>query len=104
MLWPPNRRLVRVADVSAADAVSGLGDLSVTASSNARDDTGDVVIDGGTVFLRAERRRRGRARVYEIAATARDVAGNATTATATCRVPRARHRGGRRGFLPGSHS
>ena len=27
VLWPPDGRLVRVADVSAADAVSGLGDL-----------------------------------------------------------------------------
>ena len=84
--------------VSAADAVSGLGGLSVTASSNARDDTRDVVIDGGTVFLRAERRRHGRGRVYEIVATAHDVAGNATTATATCKVPRSRHRGAGRGI------
>ncbi len=100
VLWPPNGRLVRVAGVSAADAVSGLGALSVTASSNARRDTRDVVIKGGTVFLRAERRRHGRGRVYEIVATAHDVAGNDTTATATCKVPRSRHRGARRGLRP----
>ena len=92
VLGPPDNRLVQVADVSAVDALSGLGDLSVTASSNARDDTRDVVIEGGTVLLRAERRRRGRGRVYEIVATAHDVAGNATTATATCKVPRSRAR------------
>ena len=101
VLWPPNGRLVRVAGVSAADAVSGLGALSVTASSNARRDTRDVVIKGGTVFLRAERRRHGRGRVYEIVATAHDVAGNATTATATCTVPRSRHRGAGRGIAAG---
>ena len=86
-LWPPNRRLVRVAEISASDALSGVGNLTVEAESDARNDEGDVVIAGGTVYLRAERRRRGRERVYEIRATARDVAGNATTGTAPCVVP-----------------
>jgi len=86
-LWPPNGRLVRVADVTVHDELSGPGELALSASSDARDDEGDVVIDGGTVYLRAEKRRRGRTRTYVISATASDVAGNATTATATCTVP-----------------
>ena len=95
-LWPPNGRLVRVADVSASDARSGLADLSISATSNARSDKGDVVVTGGSVYLRAEKRRRGRARVYEIRAKASDAAGNVATAEARCVVPRSRgrhHRG-----------
>jgi hypothetical protein len=96
-LWPPDGRLVRVAGVSASDAGSGLADLSVAATSNARSDAGDIVIAGGIVHLRAEKRRRGRARVYAIRATASDVAGNVATAEAACVVPhsRGRHPGGR---------
>ena len=87
-LWPPNKKLVRVADVTATDAVSGIQSLAVTASSDARSDAGDVVVDGGRVWLRAERRERGRRRTYAIVATATDVAGNAATATAECVVRR----------------
>ncbi|MEZ0292650.1 MAG: phosphatidylserine/phosphatidylglycerophosphate/cardiolipin synthase family protein [Solirubrobacteraceae bacterium] len=96
-LWPPNGRLVRVADVSASDDRSGLADLDVTATSNARDDAGDIVIADGRVYLRAEKRRSGRARVYEIRATASDVAGNVATSEAACVVPHSRgwhHPGG----------
>jgi phosphatidylserine/phosphatidylglycerophosphate/cardiolipin synthase-like enzyme len=85
-LWPPNKRLVRVAEVTATDAVSGVESLNVTASSDAHSDAGDVVVDGGSVWLRAE--KRGRRRVYRIVATAADVAGNSSTATATCVVRR----------------
>ena len=87
-LWPPNKRLVRVADVTATDAVSGVQRLTVAARSNARSDAGDVVVDGGSVWLRAE--QRGRRRVYRIVATATDAAGNSTTATARCVVRRRR--------------
>jgi len=87
-LWPPNRKLVRVADVSATDALSGVRSLTVTASSNARSDAGDVVVDGGSVWLRAEKRRHGRRRTYTIVATATDVAGNSTTANGRCVVRR----------------
>ena len=51
-LWPPNHRLVRVADISAADALSGPPRLVVTALAGG--DAGDVVINGGSVDLRAE--------------------------------------------------
>jgi hypothetical protein len=85
-LWPPNKRMVHVADVTAADAGSGLADLSISAWSNASRDDGDVVIRDGAVHLRAEKADRGRTRRYVIAATALDVAGNAQTATAVCKV------------------
>jgi hypothetical protein len=87
-LWPPNKRLVRVADVTASDAVSGVQGLTVTARSNARSDAGDVVVRDGSVWLRAE--KRGRRRVYRIVAHATDVAGNSATATARCVVKRRR--------------
>ena len=48
------------------------------------------MIAGGVVYLRAEKRRRGRARVYAIRATASDVAGNVATAEAACVVPHSR--------------
>ena len=89
-LWPPNRRMVHVADVTAADAVSGLAALSVTARSNASGDDGDVAIEDGSVYLRAEKARGARTRRYAITAVATDVAGNAGTATATCKVEKRR--------------
>jgi phosphatidylserine/phosphatidylglycerophosphate/cardiolipin synthase-like enzyme len=91
-IWPPNKRMVHVADVIAVDAGSGLAHLAVTAHSNARRDAGDIVIDGGSVYLRAEKADRGRTRRYVIEATALDVAGNAQSATATCRVKQPRRR------------
>ena len=87
-LWPPNKKLVRVADVAATDATSGVHSLTVTASSNARSDAGDVVVEGGAVWLRAEKRERGRRRTYRIVATATDVAGNSSTAFGRCVVRR----------------
>jgi hypothetical protein len=89
-LWPPNKRMVHVADVTAADAVSGVADLSISASSNATRDDGDIVIENGSVYLRAEKADRGRTRRYAITATAVDRAGNAQTGSATCKVKRFR--------------
>jgi hypothetical protein len=94
-LWPPNHRLVQVASVEAADALSGLaGPPVVTATSNEPEDgTGDgdlapdMVISAGTVQLRAERAGNGTGRTYTITATASDLAGNTVTNTATCLVP-----------------
>jgi hypothetical protein len=108
VLQRPHGRLVRVASISAADQseLSGLADFDVTAVSNepvrpGRDDDDDdgddddggrsarpdIVILGGTVWLRAERNPRGAERLYTITATADDVAGNTVAETATCKVP-----------------
>jgi len=57
--------------------ISGTGDVA-----------GDIVINGGTVLLRAERTPSGKGRVYTIVATARDGVGNTTTVTATCSLPK----------------
>ena len=96
-LWPPNHKLVQVADVSAADALSGLaaGSFKVTGSSNEpSSDPGnpEIVItpDGSGGFLvqlRADRLGTGGGRVYTLTATANDSAGNTATMTATCTVP-----------------
>jgi hypothetical protein len=94
-LSPPKHQLVQVASITASDSLSGLASLNVTASSNEPDSgtgggdvAGDIVINGGTVLLRAERSPSGKGRVYTIVATATDVAGNSTTASATCSVPK----------------
>jgi hypothetical protein len=90
-LSPVDGRLVTVATVTATDAVSGVASLSVTARSSEPEGKGlpDIVIHGGVVQLRAE--RTGTApRIYTIDATATDKAGNVSSATATCVVPRSR--------------
>jgi probable HAF family extracellular repeat protein len=96
-LWPPNHKLVQVATVTAADALSGLvpGSLKVTGSSNepssdAKDP--EIVITpngsgGFTVQLQVDRSGSGKGRIYTLNATALDNAGNSITATATCTVP-----------------
>jgi hypothetical protein len=80
---PANNKLVQVASVTASDSLSGLLSFSVTASSNPPASPGDIVISGGTVQLRAVR-----GRTYTVVATGRDIAGNGTSATATCTVPK----------------
>jgi hypothetical protein len=94
-LSPPKHQLVQVATVTASDALSGVASFNVTATSSEPDNgtgggdiAGDIVINGGTVLLRAERAPAGKGRVYTIAVTATDVAGNASTASATCMVPK----------------
>jgi hypothetical protein len=82
-LAPPKRQLVQVANVTASDALSGVTSLNVTATSNPPVAPGDIVINGGTVQLRAVR-----GTVYTIVATAGDLAGNTATSTATCSVPK----------------
>ena len=51
-------------------------------------DEGDIAIQGGSVDLRAEQAARGNARTYVVSATATDVAGNSSTDSGTCVVPR----------------
>ncbi|HKV64044.1 MAG TPA: hypothetical protein VJO16_19210 [Candidatus Acidoferrum sp.] len=95
-LWPPNNKMVQVATITAADALSGLapGSFQVTGSSNEPSDPNnpDVVITpngsgGYSVQLRAARLGSGTGRTYTLQATATDLAGNTATATATCSVP-----------------
>jgi hypothetical protein len=94
-LWPANHKLVPVASVSAADALSGLatGSLSAVASSNEPGgaDGPDIVIsaiaNGIDIELRSERLGNGTGRIYSLRATAMDLAGNSGTANATCIVP-----------------
>ncbi|OGU69854.1 MAG: hypothetical protein A3H45_05670 [Ignavibacteria bacterium RIFCSPLOWO2_02_FULL_55_14] len=93
-LWPPNHKLVQVATVTASGGGSGLASLTISGSSNEPenglgdgDTAPDIVITGGNVQLRAERSGTGTGRVYTLTAAASDIAGNQTTATATCVVP-----------------
>ena len=95
-LWPPKHALVTVATVSASDALAGVGPGSamVTATSSeaplargSGQTSPDVVINGTTVQLRAERAGNGPGRVYTLTARAVDLAGNVATATAKCTVP-----------------
>jgi hypothetical protein len=85
-LWPPDHRFVHVATVRAADALSGVQHVVVTAQSD-QDGRGDAVVIRRHVFLRAERDH-GRVRVYTVRAWVADEAGNVTQASATCTVER----------------
>jgi len=95
-LWPPDHKMVQVATVTAADALSGLdsGSFKVTGVSNEPSDPKDpdIVItpngsSGFVVQLRAERLGTDTGRFYTLTATANDLVGNAATVTATCTVP-----------------
>ena len=103
-LWPPDHKLVQVAFVTASDTLSGLDKnlFKVTGTSNEAPNPGeqDVVITplgftgpttngapGYIVQLRADRSGNGNGRIYTITATATDLAGNSSAATATCVVP-----------------
>jgi len=93
-VWPPNHRLVEVANVIANDAGSGAAEFTLDVKSNEpATDTGDddvapdVIITGGIVQVRAERAGNGAGRTYTMTARASDRAGNVATKTATCTVP-----------------
>jgi hypothetical protein len=96
-LWPPNHKLVKVATVTAADALSGLtaGSLRVTGASNepSSDPNNPQIVvtpngsGGFDVQLEADRLASGHGRIYSLSATAMDNAGNSSTVTATCTVP-----------------
>ena len=94
VLWPPNNRMRQVAVVSAADLVSGVATLQVTATSSepSNPSVPDILVrpDGSGGFaieLRADRLGSGRGRVYTMTATSTDLADNVRTLTATCSVP-----------------
>ena len=86
VIWPPDGRMVEIADVEATDALSGLAGLWVQVSSD-EPTRGDIVVDGGTVRVRAERDGGGDGRTYTVVATATDLAGNVTTRRGSCTVP-----------------
>ncbi len=86
VIWPPNGRMVHVADVVGSDTLSGLGAVRVTGSAD-EGTADDIRIVGGSVDLRATRDDDGPGRTYTLEATATDRAGNVTTDLATCLVP-----------------
>ena len=92
-LWPPNGKMVPVATVTAADALSGLvpASFQVRGTSNEPAGAPEVSItpngSGGYVIaLQADRLGTGTGRIYMLTATATDAAGNAATVTSTCTV------------------
>ena len=94
ILRPANGGLVHVARVEAADALSGVDGalFQVTGTSN-EPGAGQISITpnaagGFDVALQAERSPHGDGRIYTLTATAADLAGNTTTITTTCVVPR----------------
>jgi hypothetical protein len=95
-LWPPNHKLVQVAEVTASDALSGLAPetFNVTGTSNEPSDPNFPQIavtpsaSGGlNVQLLADRLGTGTGRIYTLTANAMDLAGNSSIVTATCSVP-----------------
>jgi virginiamycin B lyase len=92
-IWPPDHRMIPVATVTAADAMSGIaaGSFKVTGTSNEPPSGPQISIvqsaGAYTVALLAERSSDGTGRIYTLRAVASDQAGNTTTINATCTVP-----------------
>ena len=88
VIGPANNRLVKVATITASDALSGVASDSpaIHVQSNGRLTPQDVKIDGGAVYLRARPLANGGSRIYRITAEASDVAGNTVSAASTCIV------------------
>ena len=96
-LWPPNKKMVTVATIPAADTLSGLaaGSVNVTGTSSeppSDPNSPDIVISpsgagGFVVQLRADRLGSGNGRIYNLNATASDLPGNIATVTGSCTVP-----------------
>jgi len=92
-IWPPDHKMIPVATVTAADAMSGIaaGSFKVTGASNESPSGPQISIvqsaGAYTVALLAERASDGTGRVYTLRAVASDQAGNTTTVNATCTVP-----------------
>jgi hypothetical protein len=87
VIWPPNHKMVHVADVVGHDELSGIAHVTVTATSSEPAAADDILIVGGSVSLRAIRDDEGPGRTYTLVATATDRADNTVTDTATCLVP-----------------
>lgn len=87
----PTNSLITVANVTAADSLSGIatGSLQVTATSNAASNKKPaIVINNGVVQLRATVNPGSSTCTYAINATATDLAGETSTATTQCKVAR----------------
>jgi hypothetical protein len=78
--------MVRIADVTATDGLSGLATLTVdaTADEPAAD---DILVEGASVEVRAVRDDSGDGRIYTVTALATDLAGNETVDSGSCTVP-----------------
>jgi hypothetical protein len=91
VLWPPNRDMVSVAVTVAnvSDACSGPVTCRIdSVTSNEGLAPGDWMITGAlTVRLRADRLGDGTGRIYTIAVTCTDAAGNSTRKTVTVVAP-----------------
>ncbi len=92
VIWPPNHKMVHVADVAGADALSGIANVQVTGTSSEPAAPGDIRIVKGSVDLRATRAGHGDGRTYTLVVSATDRADNTLTETATCLVPHDRGR------------
>jgi sugar lactone lactonase YvrE len=94
-LSPPDGRMVHVATVTASDDLSGVvpRSLRVTGTSNEPPDSEQISIHrnghgGFEVWLQAARSASGSGRAYTLTAEAMDRAGNVTTVSAVCLVPK----------------
>ena len=92
VMWPPNGRMVQVADVVGTDALSGVALVQASATSSEPALPGDIVVDGARVQVRATRAAHGPGRTYTVIGSVTDNAGNTTSATGTCLVPHDRRR------------
>jgi hypothetical protein len=94
-LWPANHTLVSVTIEGVTDPDQHPVTLTVTqvrqdepVNAHGDGDTSpDAVLQGHTVWLRAERAKHGNGRVYHIAFTAQDNFGGSCTGTVTVCVP-----------------
>ena len=88
-IWPPNEQMVQIANVASNDTLSGTDSLVVTGSVNSPangNEVPDIVINGGTVTVRARPPKEGNPIVYTVTAVATDKAGNSSTLSAICKV------------------
>jgi hypothetical protein len=88
-LWPPNHKLRDVSiDYTLTDNCGGVtSSLAVTSNEPVGNEPDWVIVDAHHVKLRAERSNLTKDRVYTIAITATDSAGNSSTASTRVNVP-----------------
>ena len=91
-LWPPDRRMVQVADVVGTDGLSGVSAVEVTVTADEPISPDDVRVDGGKVDVRAFRNGAGDGRTYLVSAVVTDRAGNTSTGEAGCTVAHSQRR------------